>query len=55
VENKDQMGALILAWPGSKMLRGMEDMLHAIQHDRSCCPNVQQAFDAQHGFPMGVQ
>ena len=55
MENKDQMGALVLIWPGSKMLQGMEDMLHAIQHDRPRCANVQQAFDAQHGFPMGVQ
>ena len=37
------------------MLRGMQDMLHAIQHDRPRCANVQQAFDAQHGFPMRVQ
>ena len=55
MENKDQMGALVLAWPGGKMLRGMEDMLHAIQHDRPRCSNVQQAFDAQHSFPMRVQ
>src|SRR5215813_1459977 len=49
------MGALVLPWPGGKMLRGMEDMLHAIQHNRPRCANVQQAFDTQHGFPMRVQ
>ena len=54
MENKDQMGAPVLAWPGGKMLRGMEDMLHAIQHDRPRGANVQQAFDAQYGFPMRV-
>src|SRR5262244_3121938 len=49
------MGVLVLTWPTGKMLGAMEDMLHAIQHDRPRCANVQQAFDAQHGFPMRVQ
>ena len=49
------MGVLVLAWPGGKMLRGMEDMLHAMQHDRSRGANIQQAFDAQHGFSVHLQ
>src|ERR671914_2912131 len=49
------MGALILAGSGGKMLRGMENVLDAVQHDRPRCPNVEQAFDAQYCFTVRVQ
>ena len=55
VQNKDEMRALVLAWPALEMLRGMNDMLHAIQDHRACGPHIQEPFDAQDILTMGME
>ena len=41
---------MIGAWPVFQVLWSMHNVLHTIEHHRSCSTNVEQAFDAQDIF-----
>ena len=54
VENEHEVRAAISVRPGRQVLWGVDDMLHAVKNHRASGADVQQPFDPQNAFAVGV-